>query len=108
MDSAYDAPSIREHSKSSGHVPIIDINPQRQQETERRAKCGKKRADLINFEQPENKRYNERSNAERVNDRLKDEFGGKMVRVRGCAKVTAHLMFGISALTADHLLCFVT
>ena len=27
MDSAYDAPIISEHSKSLGHVPIIDINP---------------------------------------------------------------------------------
>ena len=31
-------------------------------------------------------RYNERSNVERVNGRLKDEFGGKMIRVRGSAK----------------------
>ena len=43
-------------------------------------------------------------NVERVNARLKDEFGGKMVRVKGWAKVTAHLMFGILALTADQLL----
>jgi len=66
------------------------------------------RADLINFERPEDIRYNERSNVERVNGRLKDEFGGKMVRVRGGAKVMAHLMFGILALTADQLLRFVT
>ena len=36
--------------------------------------------------------------------RLKDEFGGRMIRVRGAAKVMAHLMFGIMALTADQLL----
>ena len=29
MDSAYDAPQIREHSCSLGHVPIIDINTRR-------------------------------------------------------------------------------
>ncbi|MCK5243836.1 MAG: transposase, partial [Desulfobacterales bacterium] len=62
----------------------------------------------INFERPEDIRYKERSNVERVNGRLKDEFGGRMVRVRGCAKVMAHLMFGILALTADQLLRFVT
>ena len=45
---------------------------------------------------------------ERVNGRLKDEFGGRMVRVRGHAKVMCHLMFGILALTADQLLGFVT
>ncbi len=45
---------------------------------------------------------------ERVNGRLKDEFGGRMVRVRGHAKVMCHLMFGILALTANQLLSFVT
>ncbi len=45
--------------------------------------------------------YNERSNVERVNGRLKDEFGGRMVRVRGDAKVMTHLMFGNLVLTAD-------
>ena len=41
---------------------------------------------------------------ERVNARLKDEFGASKIRVRGAAKVMAHLMFGILALTADQLL----
>ena len=41
---------------------------------------------------------------ERVLSRLKDEFGGRMIRVRGAVKVMAHLMFGILALTADQLL----
>ena len=36
---------------------------------------------------------------ERVNGRLKDDFGGRQVRVRGHAKVLCHLMFGILALT---------
>jgi hypothetical protein len=31
---------------------------------------------------------------ERVNGRLKDEFGGRFVRVRGVIKVKCHLMFG--------------
>ena len=41
---------------------------------------------------------------ERVNARLKDEFGGKQIRVRGAVKVMAHLMFGILALTVDQWL----
>jgi len=49
-----------------------------------------------------------RSTAERVNARLKDEFGGRMVRVRGDKKVMAHLMFGLIALTVDQLMRFVT
>jgi len=67
-----------------------------------------KRCKLLKFKNPADIRHNERSNVERVNDRLKDEFGGKMVRVRGHAKVMTHLMFGIIALTADQLIRFVT
>ncbi len=51
-------------------------------------------------------RYKERSTVERVNARLKDEFGGRVVRVRGPAKVMCHLMFGILALTANQMMCF--
>jgi Transposase DDE domain len=53
---------------------------------------------------PRDVRYNERSAAERVNGRFKDDFGGRTVRVRGHAKVACHLMFGILALTCDQLL----
>ena len=44
------------------------------------------------------------SKALRVNARLKDEFGGRNVRVRGHAKVLCHLMFGVLALTCDQLM----
>ena len=40
----------------------------------------------------------------RVNGRLKDEFGGRQVRVRGPSKVYCHLLFGILALTVDQLM----
>src|ERR1700674_3475438 len=53
-------------------------------------------------------RYNERSAAERVNGRVKDDFGGRYVRVRGHAKVLCHLMFGILALAIDQLMRLVT
>ena len=49
-------------------------------------------------------RYRERSTVERVNGRLKDEFGARQVRVRGHSKVLCHLMFGVLALTVDQLL----
>ena len=45
-----------------------------------------------------------RSGSERVNGRLKDEFGGRHVRVRGYVKVLAHLMFGMTVLTASQLM----
>ena len=108
MDSAYDAAQIKEHSRSLGHVPIIDINPRRNIKLKEELKAEAKRRSLLNFSTPEEMRYRERSTAERVNARLKDEFGGLMVRVRGNAKVMCHLMFGILALTVDQLTRFVT
>jgi hypothetical protein len=49
-------------------------------------------------------RYRERSAEERVNARLKDEFGGCAIRARGHANAMCHPMFGIVALAADQLL----
>ena len=106
MDSAYDAPLIKSHSESLGHIPLIDENPRKtarkteiKEEQKRRRKAGYKLAEDI--------RYNERSTVERVNGRLKDEFNARMVRVKGHAKVMSHLMFGIIALTVDQLMKFV-
>jgi hypothetical protein len=45
-----------------------------------------------------------RPQAERSNARLKDEFGGNDIWVRGHAKVMSHLMFGLLVLTADQLM----
>jgi hypothetical protein len=95
MDSAYDAEIIRNHSQSLGHVPLVDFNHRSPKDTR-------------TFAPHEAQRYKERSTAERVNARLKDEFGGRMVRVRGDKKVMAHLMFGLIALTVDQLIRFVT
>jgi transposase len=103
MDSAYDAPIIREYSKSLGHVSIIDINPRRNANLKEELRAEERRLELLHLERPEDRRYKERTNVERVYARLKDEFGGRMIRVRGYAKVMTHLMFGILALTADQL-----
>lgn len=104
MDSAYDAPIIREYSQSLGHVPVIDINPRRDTKLKADLTAETQRLKFLHFERPEDRRYKERTSAERVNARLKDEFGGRMVRVRGYAKIMTHLMFGILALTADQLI----
>jgi len=103
MDSAYDSPIIRDYSKELGHVPIIDINPRRNKKLKREIIDEKARQAKINFVEPERIRFKERSNVERVNSRLKDEYGARKVRVRGHAKVMAHLMFGVIALTVDQL-----
>ena len=48
--------------------------------------------------------YKARSQAERVNSLLKDNHGGRHVRVRGAPKVYTHLMFGILVIAAEQLL----
>lgn len=98
MDAAYDAPQIKAHSRALGHVPIIDPNPRSKAKKEE-LEAETKRRKKVNYTVAEDKRYNERSTVERVNGRIKDEFGARMVRVQGHTKVMAHLMFGIVVLT---------
>lgn len=90
MDAAYCSAEIRADSREQGHVPLIDHNP----------RGGTK----IEFAPAETIRYNERTVAERMNARLKEEFGGNNVMVRGADKVMNHLMFGVLVLSADQLM----
>ncbi len=108
MDSAYDNDTIRDHSKSLGHVLLIDINPRRDAALQLRLACEAKAKRAINLATAEDIRYNQRSSAERVNSNLKDNFGGRHVRVRGHAKVYTHLMFGLLSITALQLMRLVT
>ncbi|HEY6344837.1 MAG TPA: transposase, partial [Bryobacteraceae bacterium] len=73
-----------------GHVSIIDRQ--------------KRNGQAVEMEPARAHRFRERTAVERVYARLKDEFGGQTVRVRGAAKVMAHVMFAILALTVDQLL----
>ncbi len=102
MDSAYDAYHIKEESRELGHVPIID--PKAPGGAKSQAKNIPPESKKRELSWAEAERYKERTMVERVNGRLKDEFGGRTVRVRGAAKVMAHLMFGVLALTADQIL----
>jgi transposase len=108
MDSAYDVPQIHDMSRQLGHVPLIDVHPRRDKALKDGLAAEKKRCRLVGHKTAEAVRYNERSTVERVNARLKDEFGGRVVRVRGHAKVMCHLMFGILALTANQMMILVT
>lgn len=105
MDAAYDSPLIKQHSESLGHIPLIDENPRNKERKTELAEEQKRRREA-GYKLTEELRYNERSTVERVNGRLKDEFNARMVRVKGHAKVMAHLMFGIITLTADQLMKF--
>jgi hypothetical protein len=104
MDAAYDVVEILDHSRYLGHIPLIDKNPRRDTELAKEMEAEAKRQKLVHWQPAEQVRYNERSTAERTNARLKDEFGGRMVRVRGHVKVACHLMFGVLALAADQLM----
>jgi transposase len=108
MDSAYDVPQIHNMSRQLGHIPLIDVNPRRNKALKEELTAEKKRCRLVGHNMAEAIRYNERSTVERVNARLKDEFGGRVVRVRGHAKVMCHLMFGLLALTANQMMILVT
>ena len=90
MDAAYCSEELRQHSRNLGHVPLIDHNPRN----------GTKRA----FDACEAQRYKERTVAERMNARLKDEFGANRIYVRTHSKVMCHLMFGILALCAEQIM----
>lgn len=90
MDAAYCSTELRDHSRGLGHVPLIDHNP--------------RRGEKIEFAPAEAIRYHERTAAERSNARLKDEFGGKHLMVKGEVKVMSHLMFGVLVLSADQLM----
>jgi len=103
MDSAYDVAEIKQYSRDLGHIPITDTNPrvtpglkhEIAQEAKRRRRVGHHSAEQI--------RYRERTAAERVNAALKDNHGGRTLRVRGADKVMCHLMFGILVITALQL-----
>jgi Transposase DDE domain len=90
MDSAYDAPGIRQVSASLGHITLIDQNP--------------RRGEKVIFAPAETLRYRERGNAERGNSRLKDSFGLRSIHVRGHAKVDLHIHFAVLVLFADQIL----
>jgi hypothetical protein len=107
MDSAYDVPEIGWHSYLLGHVPIIDINPRDKDYKEELAREAGAQS-RSGYVHPADERYDERSNVERVNAGLKDNCGGRHVRVRGHAKVHCHLMFAILALTVDQLMRLLT
>lgn len=104
MDSAYDADPLHAHSRKLNHVPIIAPHPRR----------GTKKVSAMPKVFPaeptpelswaQQERFKERTMVERVNARIKDEFGGRQLRVRGASKVMAHLMFGVLALTVDQWL----
>jgi hypothetical protein len=104
MDAAYDAAKIAEHSRALGHIPVIDFNCRNDTDSKAAREAETKRRALLNMPDPDDAIYNFRTMVERINARLKDEFGGRFLRVRGATKARCHLMFGLVALTVDQIL----
>ena len=103
-DAACDNDEIGFHAFLQDHVAITDVNPRRDtQLNEHRARKAWAQRCASDVE-PQMLRTNDRSSMEQVNDLLKDACGGRHVRVRDHAKVTAHLMFGVVVLTVDQLM----
>ena len=103
MDSAYDAQPIIDDCLAAGRVPVIDRNTRRDTALKAEIAAERARRRLINIPDPRDLTYNERTTAERANARIKDEFGGRYLRVRGHLKAFCHLMFGVVALAADSI-----
>jgi hypothetical protein len=91
-DAAYDAAAIKAHSLAQGSVPIIDANQRRSDKPK------------LPMEPDRAEHYKARSGSERFNSNLKDNHGGRTVRVRGAGKVMTHLMFGVVVMTAEALI----
>ena len=103
MDSAYDAQPIIDDCLAAGRVPVIDRNTRRDTALKAEIAAERARRRLIKLPDPRDLTYNERTTAERANARIKDEFGGRHLRVRGHFKAFCHLMFGVVALAADSI-----
>lgn len=99
MDANYDVKGIFAHSRSIGHVPIIDERPANTQQKEAKKTEGKCRK-AINWQPAEEIRYGLRRKSERFNALFKDYYGGRIVRYRGYRKANCHLMFGVLTLAA--------
>jgi IS5 family transposase len=90
MDAAYNSDLINKTVTEAGKVPIVDP---------KKPRGGEK----IPLSPAEQERYKTRTTVERTNSAIKDDFGRRYIRVRGHEKVTAHLMFGVLAMTALRL-----
>jgi len=103
MDSAYNVNDVINHSRSSGHIPLIAPWPKKPAAKEE-LKAEAKRKKILGWEFAEDKRYRQRGKCERFNALFKDYYSGDNVKVRGFKKVACHVMFGILTLTAALLL----
>lgn len=109
FDAAYDAEEIRAEAQALGQVPIIAANVRsatQKAELERLAKRPFSRLDVEQalVETDRRRHFKARSAAERVNARVKEMPGTRLVRLRGHPKVHALLMCSVLVIFAQALL----
>ena len=93
----------RIQSKRWPWIPLIQPHP-RNAEGKATLRAEAKRQKRIGLRPAEQLRYQQRSAAERVNANFKDNFAGRMIRLRGPDKITCHIMFSLTALAAIQIL----
>ena len=112
QDAGYDADIIREFSIQLGHRPIIDINPKNSKELKAKIELMEHENKTFKYLNQhlscDEKHYNQRSMAERVNKLLKDDFGCNKIYYQGATKVASVLAFGILSICIDQSLKLVT
>ena len=82
-------------------APAPPRNPRRDTALKQTFRREERAQSVVNHPDAAAVRYGERTTVERVDARLKDDYGGRHVRVRGPAKVIAHLAFGLLPLTVE-------
>ena len=89
-DAAYCSDVLRADSIARNHVPLFDHNSRRSEKRE--------------FAPHEAQRYKSRTDAERSNGDLKDNYGLRQVWYRGHEKVHTHMMFAVLCLSAVQIM----
>jgi len=87
MDKAYDANAIKAEISRKGRVPLIQP-------------ANRGGIDPVPFDPAQAQRFKVRTTVERTFSDIKDNHGGRTVRVRGPEKVHTHLMFGVLSVFA--------
>ena len=90
-DKGYDSADLRTHVASFGKIPLFQ--PRNYESLNK-----------IEFDPAMSERFKRRTSVERAFSRCKDSFGCRNVRVKGHAKVLAHVMTGILMLCAMRIL----
>ena len=103
MDNAYDAAEIKQHDQSLGHVPIIERHP-RGTKGKAEIKAETRRRKHAGWRPPEHIRYQRRSAAERVIANFKDNFAGRIIRLRGADRIECHCLDALAAIASIQIM----